>query len=265
MDKQVPHRYQIWTASSERAPLPAPAQAPLRSGSPSARKPVATSVRPMKGRDDLDTSMLIYGYGLPIALDGVCTLPSGLSAKCQTTKISSDSVNVLYAPSPPGMPKPKREMMTKGASVNLRLDEVGALRGTLKAQDQEGFEVAVDHAYQTVLGAKLSHLAAKRGIKPAAAPVAPIPIETRIEPVSKDCWFLDQTGTLRKALIVNLSQIDALLRATIIPPVGARIVFRGPRRYAAEVTSIFKIGFMVKFCDQLPVQEFTTAIKFSDV
>jgi hypothetical protein len=192
--------------------------------------------------------MLIYGYGLPIALalDGVCTLPGGTSAQCQTTKISSDSVNVVYAPSPPGAPKPVREAMPKGAAVNLKLDEVGAFRGTLTSQHNDGFEVAVDSAYQTVLGAKLSHIAAKRGI-------APSPLH------------LDQTGTLRKGLIVNLSQVDMLLRASIIPPMGAQIVFRGARRYAAEVTSIFKIGFMVKFCNQLPVQEFTTAIKFSDI
>jgi hypothetical protein len=209
--------------------------------------------------------MLIYGYGLPIALalDGVCTLPGGTSAQCQTTKISSDSVNVVYAPSPPGAPKPVREAMPKGAAVNLKLDEVGAFRGTLTSQHNDGFEVAVDSAYQTVLGAKLSHIAAKRGIAPS--PLPSIPIETRIEPSSKDCWFLDQTGTLRKGLIVNLSQVDMLLRASIIPPMGAQIVFRGARRYAAEVTSIFKIGFMVKFCNQLPVQEFTTAIKFSDI
>jgi len=240
-------------------------KAPPRASLPAARKPAAAPVRPVKSSDDFDMSSLIYGYGLPIALDAVCTLPDGFSTKCQTTKISSDSVNVVYAPTPPGMPAQRREAMPQGAAINLKLEELGALRGVLKTQDQEGFEVAVDGAYQTVLGAKLSHLAAKRGIRPSAAPVPSIPIETRIEPASKDCWFLDHTGTLRKGLIVNLSQIDMLLRASIIPPAGARITFRGPQRHTADVTSIFKIGFMVKFCDQLPVQEFTTAIKFSDV
>ncbi len=261
MDKQSSHRYQIWKSNPNdpvKVGSPAPAPAPRKAAAPA---------QPMRRRDDLDASMLIYGYGLPIALtlDGVCTLPGGASAKCQTTKISSESVNIVYAPTPPGEPKPVRDAMPQGAAVNLTLDEVGALRGTLTSQHNNGFEVAVDNAYQTVLGAKLSHIAAKRGIPPQAAPVPSIPIETRIEPVSKDCWFLDHTGTLRKGLIVNLSQIDVLLRSTIIPPMGARIVFRGPHRHAAEVTSIFKIGFMAKFCNQLPVQEFTTAIKFSDV
>ncbi len=268
MDKQYSHRYQIWKSNPNgEAPVESPAPAPARLSTIAQRKPVTAPADPMRRRDDLDASTLIYGYGLPLslALDGVCTLPGGTSAKCQTTKISSDSVNIVYAPPPPGMPKPVREAMPKGAALNLKLDEVGALRGTLMSQHNDGFEVAVDHAYQTVLGAKLSHIAAKRGIVPPPVSVPSIPIETRIDPNSKDCWFLDQTGTLRKGLIVNLSQIDMLLRASIIPPMGARIVFRGRHHYAAEVTSIFKIGFMVTFCSQLPVQEFTTAIKFSDV
>jgi hypothetical protein len=67
-------------------------------------------------------------------------------------------------------------------------------------------------------------------------------------------------------MIVNLSQFDALIRAsaTIIPPMGTRIVLRGPVWHGADVISIFEIGFMVKFCLPIPHDQFSAALRFTD-
>jgi hypothetical protein len=268
MDKQQLHRYEIWTAATKDQLWPLKPGAPARPGQPQpqpqeAKKHIARRPKPVSAPDDLNTSIMLYGYGLPIelALEGICTLPNGQSAKCKTTKISSDSVDVVYVDDVIGRP---RENMPTGTTVDLTLDEVGAFRGVLTAQNSEGFQVAVDSAYKNVLGAKLSHIAAQRGIAPPE-PVEEIPSNTRIELTYKDCWFLDHTATLRRGTIVNLSQIDVLLRAPIIPPMGAQIVFRGQRRFSGEVTSIFKIGFVVKFTVPIPGREFSAALKFSDV
>jgi len=267
MNKQL-HKYQIWAADQKSGLLKQlePKQLDAVPRVDTVRKP-ARAAKPIQNSEDLDASLLLYSYGLPIALtlDGVATLPNGISTKCHTTKISSRSVDVVYEPPMPGAPVRPLAILPKGTAVDLNLNEGGALRGVLTSQDKKGFQLSVDTAYQSELGAKIRHIVGQRGAV-IEAPVLPsIPIETRIEPTHKDCWFLDQTNTLRKGTIVNVSQIDALLRASIIPPLGAKIIFRGPRRYEAEVSNIFKIGFMVKFGTQLPVQDFNIALKFADL
>ena len=69
---------------------------------------------------------------------------------------------------------------------------------------------------------------------------------------------------MRKGWLINISQADALIKAAIVPPIGATISFGGPASYTAEVTRVFEIGFAVKFSPPIPEAEFSAAIKLTD-
>ena len=85
---------------------------------------------------------------------------------------------------------------------------------------------------------------------------------SRIEPSMKSCSFADETGTLRKGVVVNLSQIDVLIKTSHVPCLTSRIIFSGSPRRVAEVTRTFEIGFVAKFCIPIPHGEFSAGIQF---
>lgn len=258
--QQPSPRYEIWSAgkSETKAATPEKALQTLTKHSAQTQAPAAKL-------DELGTSLLLYSYGLPVetALSGVCTLPGGRSTKVATRKISTESVDLVYEDSPFHLRSRPHDKIKIGSPVQLDIEEIGAVGGVMASQKNNGFQVAVDSSHRTMLSGKLAAIAAKNGIMPKAS-FAAGPSVTRIEPKNKKCKFEDHHGELRNGTIVNLSQSDALIRASIIPPIPAIIVFRGPRRYAAEVTSTFEIGFVVHFCSPIPDIEFSPDMIFSD-
>ncbi len=258
LDKQSMHRYKVWLLAKDGAGPAGP--------EPSGQN-LARPSRPVNKLTDLETLLLLYNYGLPMAMtaESKCTLPGGESATCKTTKVSSESIDFVYNAPSSGEPATPRQLMPVGSPVSLDVDEVGALKGVLTSQNEEGFQVAVNKDSRTMVSERLAHIAVKRGIGVDATSAVKAGA-TRIEPINKNCSFTDHMGALRKGMIVNLSQHDALIRAAaaIIPPLDSRIVLRGPEWHGAYVTGAFEIGFMVKFCLPIPEAQFTTAIRFCD-
>ncbi|HEY5225895.1 MAG TPA: hypothetical protein VIJ06_03810, partial [Methylovirgula sp.] len=87
---------------------------------------------------------------------------------------------------------------------------------------------------------------------------------TRLEPETKNCRFTDPAGVLRKGWIINVSRIDALIKAPVVPPVGSQVAFAGRGHREAQVSRAFEIGFAVNFREPIPEGEFSAAIKFLD-
>jgi hypothetical protein len=258
MDKDRMHRYQVWSLAKDK---------PQLSSGEAASQGQAHPAKQLNKLSDLETLLLLYNYGRPmdLAVGSKYTLSNGQSATCTTKKVSSESIDFVYnAPSSaaPSEPRPK---MPLGSAVALDLDEVGSCGGVLTSQSDDGFRVAVNKDSRSLVSTKLAHIAVKRGLGVEATSAVRTGV-ARIEPHNKDCGFTDHTGTLRKGKIVNLSQFDALIRAaaTIIPPMGSRIVLRGPVWHGADVISTFEIGFMVKFCLPIPLDKFNAGIIFSD-
>ncbi len=257
MDKQAMHRYKVWLLAKEKAGL----------GNPDLGQNQGRSSKQVNKLTDLETLLLLYNYGRPmdLAVDSKFTLPNGESAACKTKKVSSESIDFVYNAPPPNAPSAPRPVMPVGSPVSLDLDEVGACGGVLTSHNEDGFRVAVNKDSRSAVSTKLAHIAVKRGIGVEAMGAMKTGVP-RIEPANKNCAFTDHTGMLRTGMIVNLSQFDALIRAsaTIIPPMGTRIVLRGPVWHGADVISTFEIGFMVKFCLPIPDDKFTTALTFAD-
>lgn len=139
-----------------------------------------------------------------------------------------------------GSPTKRSEEIRTGSAVNLDLDQIGAFRGVVASKKSEGFRVAVDDKCKPMVRNKLAHMAAEHAISLDDASAAAKSSVTRIEPNIRSCSVLDHTGTLRQGTIVNVSQVDALIRSRIIPPLKSRIVLRGLRRHLAEVTHTFE-------------------------
>ncbi|MHB8883601.1 MAG: hypothetical protein ACYC5H_00715 [Methylovirgula sp.] len=213
-----------------------------------------------------DAGSSLYRYGLPIEIEllGLCTLPNGRSSTCRSRKISSESADFFYGA--PGGHRPRLpEEIAAGATMQLDLDQIGKFHGALTAQNLDGFQIAVAGDCKDLLSNKLARLASLIRSTSVDDPVVAAKLTvTRLEPHTKSCCFIDHMGMLRKGSVINVSQIDALIKAAIIPPVGARIVFAGPGRYVAEVARKFEIGFAITFCTPIPPDEFSAAIKLLD-
>jgi hypothetical protein len=243
------HRYKIWELA--------------KNGRPQRGKPGSGSARQVA---DLVALMALYDYRplIQTELRGSFTSPNGGSANCKTTTISSEEVHLVYD-EPTGNPAAKRsDELRTGSAVHLDLDQIGAFHGVVAAKKSEGIRVTVDDKCKPMVRDKLTYMAAEHAVSIENASAAGEPSITRIEPSIKSCSFLDHTGTLRQGTIVNLSQVDALIRSRIVPPLKSRIVLRGPRRHLAEVTRTFEMGFVVRFCAVIRPEEFSSAIKFSD-
>ncbi|MGB8278043.1 MAG: hypothetical protein WCF20_08980 [Methylovirgula sp.] len=269
MNNDPTRRYQIWAlAKPGQADLEKLEPGPARRDHPERKKRQEGFGNPARSLSEIDDpASSLYHYGLPIEIElrGLCTLPNGRSTACKTKKISSESADFIYDLANGGYRFKLPDEMPAGSPMHLDLDRLGEFHGALTSQNSAGFKIAVDGDCKDMLSNRLALLAAAiRGTSLDDASVAAKPSVTRLEPDSKSCRFTDHTGTLRKGWVINVSQIDALIKAPIVPPVGAHIVFSGPRRYAAEVTRAFEIGFAVKFCDPIPAEEFSAAIKFLD-
>ncbi len=280
MNKQPNHRFNIWNLSDNGTIVPGePDSRQRRDGHPSVRgrskqvrgaKPVYDDLdgaaSPLTTLSDLAMLESLYAYGpaVEIELRGKCTTQNGRSIGCKTTEVSKDAVRFAYDADSVGDPAKRCDDLQAGTPMHVDLDQLGAFEGVLAAQYLEGFQIAVDHDCKSMLSTKLAGLAGARGISFDQTAVPVREHITRIEPDNKNCAFIDQKGVLRKGRLINVSQVDALITASILPPVAAHIVFNGPRRYLAEVTRTFEIGFAVRFCPPIPREEFSPAIKLSD-
>lgn len=289
MDKQPPsHRLQIWTLASQKAfdakgPQPAPKPAAAKPAARPEPKPSAAYER--LGRSNLlytdlggrpagnsaveDAEMLtsLYDHRLPIDIElpGRCTMPNGRSATCKTRKISSESVDLVYDLQTAGYPIRYPEEIPAGSTVHLDLDQIGNFHGVVTSQTAEGFQLAVDVECKGMLISKLAQVAA--AIRNTTFEEVPLEVKrsvVRIEPTVRTCSYTDHMGAVRKGKIINVSPLDALIKAAIVPPIGTHIVFGGPQARVAEVTRTFEIGFAVQFAAPIPEEEFSPAIKFLD-
>jgi hypothetical protein len=256
MEKRPVFRYDIWSAAQQDA---------IKADKPDSRRFALAPIQLAK-LNDRETSQLLYSYGLPVetALNGICGFHNGQSAKCTTRKISTESVDLVYETSPFHVSGKPQSKIKAGSPVQLNIDKIGAFGGVVASQKSDGVQITVDSSHRSMLSSRLADIAVERGINPRAS-LAGGPGITRIEPINKKCKFEDHRGVLRDGTIVNLSQVDAIVRSSTVPPTPAIIVFRGPRRYAAEVTSAFQIGFVVSFCNPIPAAEFSVNMTFSDI
>jgi len=254
-DEQISRRYKMWQLAKEKSPAT------------NHEKPQPNRAKPQVSKlSDLETLLLIYNYGHPmdLAVETRLTGPSGSSAACKTKKLSSESIECRYNPTASGEPPTMPRRMAIGSVVSLEMDKVGAFKGVLTSQSEEGFEIALPKENQKMLGTRLAHIAAERGDSPDALGTIKHGV-TRIEPIRKECAFTDLSATLRTATIVNLSQYDALLRASgeNIPPLGSRIVLRGDEWHGADVISVFEMGFIVRFSIPIPAEKFAPTLRFT--
>lgn len=271
MSKLPPARYQIWNYGK-------PGLARL-GGFDAARREqgrfsglettglyadLGTATRPHADADQSSVSLYHYGLPIEIELPGLCMLPNGRSGACKTRKISSDLVDLSYEGAVSAYRFKLPGDLLAGAPMRLDLERIGEFHGALKSQTHDGFQLAVDAECKHLLSNRLAILAStirKAGLDDATVGK---PSVTRLEPDMKNCRFTDQVGVARKGTIINVSQVDALIKAPVVPPVGAHIVFSGPGRYAAEVTRVFEIGFAVSFSPPIPNGQFSAAIRLID-
>lgn len=256
-EKKRIHHYKVWLLAKDKAAAEEP---PLLAPKP------ANASKLISKLTDLETLLLLYNYGhsVDLALDGLFTLPNGQSGTCTTIKVSSELVELAFVPPPSCSPDAPHLRTPIGSPVCLALEGIGTFGGVLMSQSEDGFEVAVNKENRSAVSTKLAHIAVQRGIGVEAA-YSVKPGAVRIEPTHKDCSFTDHTGTLKKGLVVNLSPFDALIRTAPanIPPLGARIVIRGPEWHGAEAAIVFEIGFIAKFCVPIPADRFSTELRFT--
>lgn len=248
MNERPTRRYKIWELA--------------KNGRPARAKPESGPARQVA---DLVALMALYDYRplIQTELRGTFALPDGGSANCRTTTISSEEVHLVYDEQSANPVAKRSDELRTGSAVHLDLDRIGAFHGIVAAKKPEGFQVTVDDKCKPQVRNKLAYMAAEHAISLENGSAAE-KSDIRIEPNIKSCSFLDHTGTLRQGTIVNLSQVDALIRSRIVPPLKSRIVLRGPRRHLADVMRTFEMGFVVKFCAVIRPEEFSAAIKFSD-
>ncbi len=246
MNERPIHRYKIWQLAGN--------------GPAEREKP-----KPARQVEDLVALMALYDYRplIETELRGTCSLPNGGSSNCKTTTISPEAVNLVYDVQA-GAPTKRSDEIRTGSAIHLNLDRIGTFHGVVASKKPEGFRVAVDDECKPLLRNELTHMAAEHAVGLLEGSAATKSNITRIEPTIKSCNFLDHTGTLRTGIVINVSQIDALIKARIIPPLGSRVTFRGSIRRLADVTRTFEMGFAVRFCNLIPPEEFSAAIKLSD-
>jgi len=241
-DEQNAPTKEIPKPQTERTPAlaPAPAKSPRLSA--------------------LQTATLLYDYGMPvdIALDAFAKTADGKTLNCKTGRITAEHIDFVYS-----KPTSSADRPQLGSSINITLDRVGEVSGKVSSRSEKGFQLAVDEKSQSLIREKLPQAAAERGLSSDLTLAGGADIQ-RIELKSKDCHFIGPHGRRKKGKIVNISQVDALIQASIIPPAHSIIKFEGPRKYAAEVTNAFAIGFICKFSWRIPDNEFSPDLKFSN-
>jgi hypothetical protein len=285
MTEPPSHRLNIWTLADKTPAVqkkPAPGQVVPTRREAQERVPLHERLRrreplffdefsgPKRASSVLDeaaTHNIAYDHRLPIDIElpGRATMPNGRSTTCKTTRISSESVDLVYDLQTASYPLRSPEQIPAGSTVHLDLDQIGNFHGQLTSQNSEGFQLAIDVNCKGMLITKLAHVAAAiRNASFEEAPSAAKRSVTRIEPDVKSCTYTDHTGQVRKGKIINVSPYDALIKAPIIPPIATLIVFAGKAARVAEVTRTFEIGFAVQFSASIPEAEFSAAITFFD-
>lgn len=268
------HRYLIWTYAPPPGQnvfdVPAvptrrdPLLVEKRRYSEIFSPPTAASGEPAASSNGGSSSLYHYGLPVEIGLPGLCTLPNGRSSAFLTEKISSDFISFIYDESTPGYRFKLPDELPLGTRMHLDLDRIGEFHGSLASQNLRGFKIAVAGECKTMLGGRLALLAAAMRTADLEEPSVSRTTITRVEPQIKNCRFTDHSGASRKGWIINVSPVDALIKAAVVPPVGSPVVFAGHGRYEAEVTRAFEIGFAVNFREEIPESEFSPAIKFLD-
>lgn len=234
------HRYKIWQLGGS-----APTEA---------EKSQTGTARQV---EDLVALMALYDYRpfIDVELRGTAAI-NGNAANVKATSISPDVVNLVFDPS--DNPAPAK----KGGKVQLNLDKIGPFRGTIASQKAEAVRVDVDRDCKPMLKNKLSRMVAELAVDVHDGRQSVNAI--KIEPAIKACSFFDHTGTMRRGVVVNISQTDALIKARIIPPLASRITFRGSIKRFADVTRTFEMGFAARFCNLIPAEEMTPDLKLTD-
>ncbi len=142
---------------------------------------------------------------------------------------------------------------------HLDLDRIGSVHGLVTSQHAEEFSIAANESCKYTLHHWLSQIAKKANVAfddtPTALNLA------RIEPKIKNCAFLDNTGTLHKGQIVNLSQIDILIRTAIIPERESNYF---PRCPSPPREGLIRNRLRANFYAPIAESEFSSAISFID-
>jgi hypothetical protein len=253
MNKQPQHRLNIWNLvegeKKNRAPRPAPDD-PNR----------LTQVLDILDEFAVLERLYNYGPSISIALHATCVMPNGRSIACRTKRLSAGAVEFGYSSLARDDPQGTCADAPTGTPMRLDVEEVGAFHGVLCAKDMDGFQIAVDDSCKPLLSERITRFAQAQNI--AFDDIAASDRVTRIEPNRTGCTFTDHIGILRKGKIVNVSRFDALIKATIIPPVASTVIFSGEPRRPAEVLRRFEIGFAVKFQQPIPADDFSADILF---
>lgn len=194
---------------------------------------------------------------LNLELPGRCTLPGLENISCKSTAISPQSATVVYETVKDIAPK---GLSLTGRTAQLDLDRIGPVNGLVTSQCDKELSIAVDQSCRDALRRQLSKIAKEAKITFDEQPKTFNVI--RIEPKNKVCAFTDNTGVVRKGKIVNLSQIDILIRTAIIPARDSRIIFQDRHHSLAKVVRSFEIGFVASFYSPIPTHDFSTAIRF---
>jgi hypothetical protein len=250
MNDRDKHRYRIWELGTQpRSNAEPPAIGIERRVQQTAERP------PSIQAEELTGIMGLYDYrpSINAQLPATCESATGAPLNCKTTKIATDTVQLVYATKAGQSTETLRKMaegLPEGSGVRLHVEDLGSLAGVIAAKKPEGFRVQIDREYQTTIRNSIAHLAAKHAIAVDRGAGASSKIST-VEPPIKRCQFLDHTGTLREGTLVNISDYDALIRARIIPPEHSRIILRGTIQRAADVVRVFEIAFALKFLTPL--------------
>jgi len=244
-------RYEMWSATG--AELSAVAQAP-RKASYSAH----SALHRVPELDDFQTSAMIYGYGLPVDLviDAAAKIDEGSPFRCKTSRISSKRIDLTVSDE---SATPDRSMI--GSPTSLRIDELGEVSGRVAGTFDAGFQFSVDESYRPALVEKLSAAVVKRGLNSKVSIAGGDTIK-RLELKNKNCEFIGPDGRPKSGRILNLSQVDVLIQAISPPKAPSIVVFHGAKKYAAEVTSTFVLGFVARFSWQISDQDFSEDMRF---
>jgi hypothetical protein len=247
MEKRPDRRLKIWDLADS-------AQGPAKPE----RASHSTRYRDVSALTDLASSYDLWAP-LLLEIDGTCRLPGLSELKCKTKTVSPavatfalDDVGAEVAAA--------ADKTLTGQTAHLDLESIGTVHGRVAAQSTKEFSVAIDEDCKDLLRDRLSKIAKDRDLQFEERP-AKLDI-VRIEPLLRNCVFTDGTGALRKGKIVNLSQIDILIRTAIIPARNSYVIFKGQQQRLATIARSFETGFAAGFCTPIPAGEFSAGIKF---
>jgi hypothetical protein len=202
-----------------------------------------------------------------LEIDGFCELPGGFDRSCRTKAIGPQTVDVVYQDSLDASDRRRcaDDKLVNG-TVHLDLEKVGKFHGVLTAETVEGFHVTVDPKFGGLLLTKLARymaqeLPAQREHRSGLGAMLP---NERIVPRNRFCTYWDQNDCLQKGSLINISRLDAMIKAQSLPELGSMITFCGRRQRKAHVIRQLETGFSALFVDPLGDQEFSLDISLCD-